>query len=156
LHQECEALVARFVGQEASMVCSMGFATNSTTLPILIGRGGLIISDELNHSSLIFGARLTGAKIRVFKHNDMKDLEKLLKQVFSQGRPITHRPWNKILVVVEALYSMEGIIHLIFGRLCNLVDLVKLKKKYNFYIYLDEAHSIGGIGPNGRGTCFLI
>jgi serine palmitoyltransferase len=146
LHQECESLVARFVGQEASILFSMGFATNSTTLPALIGKGGLIISDELNHSSLIFGARLTGAKISVFKHNDMEDLEKLLREVISQGQPRTHRPWKKILVVVESLYSMEG-------QLCNLSKIVELKKKYNFYIYLDEAHSIGGIGPNGRGIC---
>jgi serine palmitoyltransferase len=109
LHQECESLVARFVGQEASILFSMGFATNSTTLPALIGKGGLIISDELNHSSLIFGARLTGAKISVFKHNDMEDLEKLLREVISQGQPRTHRPWKKILVVVESLYSMEGV-----------------------------------------------
>lgn len=108
LHLECEHTVAKFLGKEASIVFSMGFATNSTTLPALISRGGLIISDELNHSSLVFGARLTGARIRIFKHNDMKDLEKLLREVISQGQPRTHRPWKKILVVVESLYSMEG------------------------------------------------
>lgn len=60
IHTEAEQLVARFMGQEAAIICSMGFATNSTMLPALIGKGGLIISDELNHSSLVFGARLTG------------------------------------------------------------------------------------------------
>lgn len=68
LHHETEQLVARFLGQESAIICSMGFATNSTMIPALIGKGGLIISDELNHSSLIFGARISGAVIRVFKH----------------------------------------------------------------------------------------
>lgn len=69
LHLEAEALVARFVGKESSMIVSMGFATNSTTIPALVGKGCLIISDELNHSSLVYGARVSGASIRVFKHN---------------------------------------------------------------------------------------
>lgn len=113
MHPECEALVARFVGQEAAIVLSMGFATNSTTLPALIGKGGLIISDELNHSSLVFGARLTGSQVRVFKHNDIADLENVLRESISQGQPRTHRPWKKILVVVESLYSMEGMFNLL-------------------------------------------
>ena len=146
LHQEVEALVARFVGQEDSIVFSMGFATNSTTLPSLAGKGDLIISDELNHSSLVFGARLSGATIRVFKHNDAGALEEVLRNAIAQGQPRTHRPWKKILVVVEGLYSMEG-------NICNLVDIVELKQKYKFYLYVDEAHSIGALGPNGRGIC---
>lgn len=70
LHLETEALVARFLGQEDSLIVSMGFATNSTTIPALVNKGCLIISDELNHSSLVFGARLSQASIKVFKHND--------------------------------------------------------------------------------------
>lgn len=124
----------------------MGFATNSTTLPVLVSKGCLIISDELNHSSIRFGSRLSGAFVRMFKHNDMKDLEKLLREVISQGQPRTHRPWKKILVVVEGLYSMEGTI-------CNLPGLVELRRKYKFYLYVDEAHSIGALGPHGRGVC---
>lgn len=69
LHVKLEKLVARFVGKEDSIVISMGFATNSTTLPALVEKGSLIISDELNHSSLVFGARLSKATIRIFKHN---------------------------------------------------------------------------------------
>ncbi|KAJ1568794.1 serine palmitoyltransferase component [Cladochytrium tenue] len=146
LHYEAERLAAKFVGKEAALIISMGFATNSTTIPALVGKGSLIISDELNHSSLIFGARVSGAAIKVFKHNDIPDLEAVIRDAISQGQPRTHRPWKKILVIVEGLYSMEG-------NICNLPAIVELKKKYGFYIYLDEAHSIGALGPNGRGVC---
>jgi serine palmitoyltransferase len=146
LHYEAEQLVARFVGKESAMIISMGFATNSTTIPALASKGCLIISDELNHSSLVYGCRVSGASIKVFKHNDMKDLESVLRESIAQGQPRTHRPWKKILVIVEGLYSMEG-------TTVRLDGLVELKKKYKFYIYLDEAHSIGAMGPNGRGVC---
>ncbi|KAJ3076087.1 serine palmitoyltransferase component [Podochytrium sp. JEL0797] len=146
LHYEAESLIARFLGKEASMIVSMGFATNSTTIPSFVSKGSLIISDELNHSSLVFGARVSGAGIRVFKHNDMEDLEQVLRDAISQGQPRTHRPWKKILVVVEGLYSMEG-------NICNLPGIVALRNKYKFYLYLDEAHSVGAMGPNGRGIC---
>jgi len=146
LHNEVEDLVARFLGVEAAMIVSMGFATNSTTLPALCGKGSLIISDEYNHSSLVFGSRLSGADIRVFKHNDMEDLERVIREAISQGQPRTHRPWKKILLVVEGLYSMEG-------SFANMPKIVELKKKYKLFVYLDEAHSIGALGPNGRGIC---
>lgn len=143
---ECENLIASFVGKEAASVFSMGFGTNATIFPALVGKGCLIISDELNHSSIRFGSRLSGAMIEMFKHNDMPDLEKKLRQAISQGQPRTHRPWKKILVIVEGLYSMEG-------TMCNLPGLVKLKRKYKFHLYVDEAHSIGAIGSRGRGVC---
>ena len=143
---DAEQLVARFMGQEAAMITSMGFATNSTVLPALVSKGCLLISDELNHSSLVFGARLSHASIKVFRHNDATDLERVIRESISQGQPRTHRPWKKILIVVEGLYSMEG-------NIGNLPAIVDLKKKYNCYLYLDEAHSIGALGPNGRGVC---
>ncbi|WVQ93496.1 hypothetical protein IAU59_000570 [Kwoniella sp. CBS 9459] len=146
LHVQTENLVAKFVGAEASMVVSMGYATNSTTIPALVGKGCLVISDEFNHASIRFGLRLSGASLRCFKHNDMEDLERLLREVISQGQPRTHRPWKKILVIVEGLYSMEG-------SLVPLPILVDLKRKYKFYLYVDEAHSIGAMGPHGRGVC---
>ena len=146
LHVEVEDLVAKFVGKEASMVYSMGFVTNATTFPALVTKGCLLISDELNHASIRFGARLSGASIKMFKHNDMKALEKVLREAISQGQPRTHRPWKKILVVVEGLYSMEG-------TMCNLPGLIALKKKYKFNLFVDEAHSIGGLGVRGRGVC---
>ncbi|EON69740.1 serine palmitoyltransferase [Coniosporium apollinis CBS 100218] len=146
LHVEVEDLIAKFVGKEASMVFSMGFVTNATAFPALVGKGCLIISDQLNHTSIRFGARLSGAMIEMFKHNDMKDLERLLREAIAQGQPRTHRPWKKILVAVEGLYSMEG-------TMCDLPGLVELKKKYKFNLFVDEAHSIGALGPQGRGVC---
>lgn len=145
LHTMCEALVADFVGQEDALLSSMGFATNSTLIPALVGKGCLVISDELNHASIRFGVRLSGANVRMFKHNDMNSLESLLKEVISQGQPRTHRPWKKILIIVEGLYSMEG-------TLVNLPRVMELKKKYKFYLWVDEAHSIGALGPHGRGV----
>ena len=146
LHLEVEDLVAKFVGKESAMVFSMGFGTNATAFPALVGKGCLIISDELNHASIRFGARLSGAMIEMFRHNDVKDLERLLREVISQGQPRTHRPWKKILVVVEGLYSMEG-------SMVNLPGITALKKKYKFNLFVDEAHSIGALGPKGRGVC---
>ena len=146
LHLEAERLIAGFVGKPDAMLFSMGFVTNATAFPALVGKGSLIISDELNHSSVRFGARLSGAMIEMFKHNDMNDLERVLREVISQGQPRTHRPWRKILVVVEGLYSMEG-------NMCNLPGLLTLKKRYKFNLFVDEAHSIGALGPQGRGVC---
>lgn len=143
---EVEDLIAKFVGKPASMVFSMGFVTNATAFPTLVGKGCLMLSDELNHSSIRFGARLSGAVIQMFKHNDMQDLERILREAISQGQPRTHRPWKKILVTVEGLYSMEG-------TMCNLPALVELKKKYKFNLFVDEAHSVGAVGPRGRGVC---
>ncbi|KZT22918.1 serine palmitoyltransferase 2 [Neolentinus lepideus HHB14362 ss-1] len=145
LHSQAEGLVANFVGQEDALLCSMGFATNSTIIPALVGKGCLVISDELNHASIRFGVRVSGANVRMFKHNDMKDLEDLLKEVISQGQPKTHRPWKKILLIVEGLFSMEG-------TMTNLPSILELKKKYKFYLFVDEAHSIGALGPHGRGV----
>ncbi|KAF8651518.1 hypothetical protein AX16_004714 [Volvariella volvacea WC 439] len=140
-----EALVAKFVGMEDALISSMGFATNSTLIPALVGKGCLVISDELNHASIRFGVRLSGAQVRMFKHNDMDSLESLLRESISQGQPKTHRPWKKILLIVEGLYSMEG-------TLVNLPAIMDLKRKYKFYLFVDEAHSIGALGPNGRGV----
>jgi serine palmitoyltransferase len=143
---EVEREVADFVGKEAAMVFSMGFVTNASSFPALVSKGCLILSDELNHASIRIGARLSGAVIQSFKHNDMPDLERKLREAISQGQPRTHRPWKKIMVAVEGLYSMEG-------TMCDLPALVELKHKYKFYLYVDEAHSIGALGPRGRGVC---
>uniref|UniRef100_A0A3B3U6J0 Serine palmitoyltransferase, long chain base subunit 3 n=1 Tax=Poecilia latipinna TaxID=48699 RepID=A0A3B3U6J0_9TELE len=104
IHEELEELVADFIGVESSMIFGMGFATNSMNIPALVGKGCLIVSDELNHTSLILGARLSGATIRVFKHNNMHSLEKLLREAVCSGQPRTHRPWKKILIMVEGIY----------------------------------------------------
>lgn len=134
LHVECERLIADFVGTEDALVVSQGFATNSTTLPAMASKGTLIISDELNHSSIRFGSRLSGALVRQYKHNDMNDLAKLLRESISQGQPRTHRPWKKIIVVVEGIYSMEGTI-------VNLPALYSLKATYKVIFALARLES---------------
>uniref|UniRef100_A0A8C7IYD3 Serine palmitoyltransferase, long chain base subunit 3 n=1 Tax=Oncorhynchus kisutch TaxID=8019 RepID=A0A8C7IYD3_ONCKI len=149
IHEELEQLVASFLGVESSMIFGMGFATNSMNIPALVGKGCLILSDELNHTSLILGARLSGATIWVFKHNNMQSLERLLREAVCSGQPRTHRPWRKVLIMVEGIYSMEG-------SVVRLPDIVALKKKYKAYLYLDEAHSIGAVGPTGRGVTELF
>ncbi|NWX10712.1 SPTC3 palmitoyltransferase, partial [Caloenas nicobarica] len=144
-HVEIEKLVAKFLGVEDAMVFGMGFATNSMNIPALVGKGCLILSDELNHTSLVLGARLSGATIRIFKHNNMQSLENLLRDAIIYGQPRSRRAWRKIIILVEGIYSMEG-------SIVRLPEIVSLKKKYKAYLYLDEAHSIGAVGATGRGV----
>ncbi|GLI70955.1 hypothetical protein VaNZ11_016054 [Volvox africanus] len=146
VHVELEELVARFLGVDDAITYGMGFATNSSTIPALVGKGCLVISDALNHSSIVAGIRASGAKVKVFRHNDADHLEKLLRLAIAEGQPRSHRPWKKILVIVEGVYSMEG-------ETCRLKEVVEVAKKYKAYTYLDEAHSIGALGPTGRGCC---
>ncbi|XP_055333076.1 serine palmitoyltransferase 2-like [Paramacrobiotus metropolitanus] len=145
VHLELENLVARFVGCEAAVTFGMGFATNSMNIPELIDKNCAVLSDALNHCSIVTGVRLSGAFVKIFKHNDMKDLEQKLKELVIAGHPRTRRPFKKILIVVEGIYSMEG-------SICKLPEIIALKKKYKAYLFLDEAHSIGALGPHGRGV----
>lgn len=146
VHEELEELVARYLHKPAALCWGMGFATNTTVLPSLVGKGCLVVSDQLNHRSIVSGVKLSGAKVKVFIHNDMAHLEKILSSAIVQGQPRTGRPWKKILIVVEGIYSMEG-------EFAVLDKIVELKKKYYCYLYLDEAHSIGAMGKTGRGLC---
>ncbi|KAF3651957.1 Long chain base biosynthesis protein 2a [Capsicum annuum] len=149
VHTELEEHVAKFVGKPAAIVFGMGYATNSAVLPVLIGEGGLIISDSLNHGSIVNGARGSGATICVFQHNTPSHLERVLRENIAEGQPRTHRRWTKIIVVVEGIYSMEG-------ELCKLSEIIAICKKYKAYVYLDEAHSIGAVGKTGKGVCELL
>lgn len=146
LHQELEERVAKFLGKEAAIIYSMGYGCNATTIPALMGPECLIISDSLNHTSIVNGSRASNAMIRVFEHNTPESLESVLREAIVNGQPRHHRPWKKILVMVEGIYSMEGII-------CRLREIVDICKKYKAYIYVDEAHSIGALGATGRGVC---
>ncbi|GMR60144.1 hypothetical protein PMAYCL1PPCAC_30339, partial [Pristionchus mayeri] len=140
-----ESLVADFLGTEDAICFPMGFATNSLHCAALADKNTLILSDEYNHASLRLGSRLSGATVKAFKHNDMKDLEKCLRNAVVYGNKKRCRPYNKIIVIVEGIYSMEG-------SICDLPTIVALKKKYKAYLYLDEAHSIGAMGSSGRGV----
>lgn len=144
--KELENEMASFLHQEDCMVFSIGYGTNSSNIPVICEEETLILSDELNHASLITGAKISKGVIRVFEHNNMEDLENKLVFNISQGQPLTHRAWKKIIVIVEGIYSMEGTI-------VDLRTLVELKRKYKFYIFVDEAHSIGALGATGRGVC---
>jgi serine palmitoyltransferase len=144
---ELEEEIAKFVSKPAAIVIGMGYATNSTTLPAICGgKGTLILSDSLNHNSIVAGSRDSGAAIRVFKHNDPHDLEKVIRDAIVQGQPRTRRPWKKIIIIAEGIYSMEG-------QACKLPEIIRIKKKYKAYLYVDEAHSIGALGKTGRGVC---
>lgn len=146
LHVAAEALVARFMGMEDALISSMGFATNSTFIPALIGKGCLVISDEFNHASIRTGVRQGGGEVRMFKHNDMSSLESLLREEISQGQPKTHRPWKKILLIVEGLYSMEG-------TLVDLPRIIELKHKYKVHTAISVSlHDIDFIFSSSTST----
>lgn len=94
-------------------------------------QGDLVISDSFNHASIIVGVRLSQAKIKVFPHGDYKQLERIVRAAIVSGQPRTHRPWNKILVVVEGIYSMEG-------EICRLPNIVEIVKKYKVPNFVDS------------------
>jgi len=149
LHKTLEKKVARFVGKDDALVFGMGFATNTTNIPLLAGPGTLVISDSLNHASLVVGCRASGASCEVFRHNDLKSLENIIIKMIRRGqdpKSKTRVPWKKILIIVEGIYSMEG-------EILRLPEIIALKKKYKCYLYVDEAHSIGSLGPRARGVC---
>ena len=144
-HAEREKEVATFLGKEDAIVLNMGYGTNATVLPALLGKGDLVLSDEKNHSSIVNGCRASGAHIRRFRHNDASALEGVLRECIAFGQPSTRLRWERVLVVIEGIYSMEGTI-------ARLADISRICKKYGAYLYLDEAHSIGALGPTGRGV----
>lgn len=140
-----EKELAQFLHKEDCIVFSMGFGTNTWVLSALL-EDSLVFSDVNNHASLVCGMKLTNAQVIIFEHNSMADLERKLRFYLPQGQPETHRAWRRIFVIVEGVFSMEGTI-------VRLPELVALKKRYGFFIYLDEAHSIGAVGETGRGVC---
>jgi serine palmitoyltransferase len=146
LHTELEELTAKFIGVEEAIVFGMGFATNALNLPSLLSPGCLVISDEKNHASIILGLRLSGATVKVYNHNNVKHMERVIQHAIVTGQPKGGKPWKKILIILEGVFSMEG-------SIVKLPEIVAIKKKYNAYIYLDEAHSIGATGPHGKGIC---
>lgn len=132
-HRDLEDALAAFKGTEAALTFSSGYATALGTIPALVGAGDTIILDKLCHASLVDAARLSGATIRVFPHNHLGRLEKLLQS--AQGRT---------LVVTESVFSMDG-------DRCPLAEIVELKDRHGAWLMLDEAHAVGVLGPEGRG-----
>ncbi len=135
LHVKLEKELAAYRGTESSITFQSGYATNLGTITCLVDEPDLIISDELNHGSIIDGCRLTKAERRVYKHKDMGDLEKQL-----QG---TER-FRRILVITDGVFSMDG-------DIAPLKDVVNLAQEHNAVTYVDDAHGDGVLGENGRG-----
>ncbi len=137
IHMELERKIAQFKNVEACVVFQSGFTANAGTVSAILGKEDFIISDELNHASIIDGARLSRAKIKVFRHKDMAHAEELLKEVQNE-------PGHK-LVITDGVFSMDGDI----GPLPALCDLAE---KYGAIMMVDDAHASGVLGRNGRGT----
>ncbi|KAL0235005.1 hypothetical protein GEMRC1_001587 [Eukaryota sp. GEM-RC1] len=144
INKELEGRVAQFVGHEAAMIIAQGFATNEAIIPSFVNSSTLLLSDNLNHSSIVAGCKRSKGIVRKFKHNDINDLKFHLEEALIHGN--NGQPWSKIIVLVEGIYSMEG-------ELVPLKEIVELKKTLPFYLYVDEAHSIGAIGRTGKGVC---
>ena len=136
LHDQLEAKLAEFVGKESALVFSTGFGVNLGVIATTVGPSDLVFSDELNHASIVDGARFSRAKIVRFKHNNMEDLERRLSEADE----------NKArFVVVDGVFSMEG-------DIIKLPELIEISKKYGARIMVDDAHSLGVLGPIGNGT----
>ncbi len=135
LHVELEETIADFKHAEAAVTYTSGYATNLTVISTLMGRGDWVLSDKLNHASIVDGCMMSGALFRRFKHNDMEDLEKRLAQAPSDVAK---------LVIADAVFSMDG-------DIIDLPNMVKLCQKYDAWLMMDEAHSVGVLGKTGRG-----
>src|SRR6266566_3190746 len=137
LHMQLEEQIAKFKNVEACVVFQSGFTANAGTVSAVLGKEDLIISDELNHASIIDGARLSRATIKVFKHKDVKDCERILQE---------HAEFpGKKLIITDGVFSMDG-------DIAPLPELCTLAEKYNCVMMVDDAHSSGVLGRNGRGT----
>src|SRR5580698_4262948 len=137
IHMELEEKIARFKGVEACVVFQSGFAANAGTVSSILGKDDFILSDELNHASIIDGARLSKAKIKVFRHKDIAHAEQLLQEVQNE-------PGHKLLIT-DGVFSMDGDI--------GPVDkLAHLAEKYGAIMMVDDAHASGVLGRNGRGS----
>lgn len=135
LHTELEETIAEFKKAEAAVTFTSGYATNLTVVSTLLGRGDYVISDKLNHASIVDGCLMSGAKFIRFRHNDMNDLNDRLRSIPSG---------SAVLVIADSVFSMDG-------DVINFPEVVKLCKKYGAWLMIDEAHSVGVLGKTGRG-----
>jgi len=136
IHEELERKLAQFMQKEAALVFSTGFQTNLGTISALVNKGDYIIMDRSDHASIVDGCRLSFGKVLKFRHSNMSDLKRVLSSL----------PKNSgKLIIVDGVFSMEG-------DIAKLPDIVDLAKKYHARVMVDDAHSIGVLGENGRGT----
>ncbi len=135
IHDELEETIADFKGAESAITYSSGYATNLTVISTLVGRGDYVISDKLNHASIVDGCMMSGAKFLRFRHNDMEALEQRLRQVPTGSAK---------LVVADSVFSMDG-------DVIDFPKMVEVCQKYGAWLMIDEAHSVGVLGKTGRG-----
>jgi glycine C-acetyltransferase len=139
LHMELEARLAKFKGSEAALTYPTGYMVNSGLIPQLVGRDDLIISDQLNHGSIIDGVRLTQADRAIYKHNNVEDLARVLEK--AQG----HDPeYRRVLIITDGVFSMDG-------DIAPLDEVAKLGAEHGAMVYVDDAHGEGVLGEGGRG-----
>lgn len=136
IHRELEEAIAKLHHTEAAITYPSCWQANTGVIPAITGEGDVIISDALNHASLIDGCRMSKAKRMVYKHSDMADLETKLKEASGARR---------ILVVTDGVFSMEG-------DIAPLPEIIKLCRQYGATLYMDDCHGVGAVGKNGRGT----
>jgi 8-amino-7-oxononanoate synthase len=137
LHAELEDRLAKFMKKEAALVYSTGYLTNLGSISALIEKGDTVILDKDAHACIVDGARLSYGEVRRFRHNDVRDLERVLEKVPAKGGK---------MVIVDGVYSMEG-------DIAPLPDIVRLVKEYNARLLVDDAHGIGVLGARGAGAC---
>jgi len=135
IHDELEETISEFKKAEAAITYSSGYATNLTVISTLVGRGDYVFSDKINHASIVDGCIMSGAKFRRFRHNDMDQLERMMAETPSDAGK---------LVVADAVFSMDG-------DIIDFPKVVELCRKYNAWLMIDEAHSVGVLGKTGRG-----
>ena len=135
IHTELEETIANFKHEEAAITYTSGYATNLTVISTMMGRGDYVFSDKINHASIVDGCLMSGAEFRRFRHNDMEHLEGLLKNAPSDVAK---------LVIADSVFSMDG-------DIIDLPKVVELCKKYNAWLMIDEAHSLGVLGEKGTG-----
>ncbi|MBU8569571.1 glycine C-acetyltransferase [Bacillus subtilis] len=136
MHQELEKKLAAFKKTEAALVFQSGFTTNQGVLSSILSKEDIVISDELNHASIIDGIRLTKADKKVYQHVNMTDLERVLRKSMN---------YRMRLIVTDGVFSMDG-------NIAPLPDIVELAEKYDAFVMVDDAHASGVLGENGRGT----
>lgn len=136
IHVTLEERLAKFMNTEAALTFSTGFQTNQGIIATVVGKGDAVITDKMDHASIIDACRLSYGEVHTFKHNDMEDLNRILEGLDENI--------NKI-IVVDGVFSMEG-------DLTNLPEVVNLAKKYGCKVMVDDAHGVGVMGKNGRGT----
>ncbi len=135
VHEKLEKRLAKFTNKEDALLFSAGYLVNLGAISILAGRHSVLITDKYDHASILDGCMMSKAEMERFKHNDMVHLEKVLKKHAKQAK----------MIVVDGIFSMEG-------DIADLPGIVKLAKKYDAAVMVDDAHSIGVLGENGRGT----